>query len=257
MFDSTEVLLGGHNLQQEFGLYLVKIDSGITESHFGITQSIIEDSIENIDTPFFYGVKREPFTFQATFVRQKEWDFKTRLEFNEIVFKRHYQEFISADYPYILYRVICVDEPNKVFFGEQGGYVSLNFRTDSPYAWSPVSVQNYDLSQNITKTTIQVENRSNVIDFYYPQMEFTLLEGSDISFKNLTDGGREFTFTGLIPNETVSIDNQWQVIKTDVPNVYRYVNCNRQWLRLRKGVNYIDITGKCYLSFRLQVPIAI
>ena len=32
--------------------------------------------------------------------------------------------------------------------------------------------------------------------------------------------------------------------QTDVPNVYRYVNCNRQWLRLRKGVNYIEITGK-------------
>ena len=75
MFDSTEVLLGGHNLQQEFGLYLVKIDSGITESHFGITQSIIEDSIENIDTPFFLWCKKRTIYISSYLCKAKRVGF--------------------------------------------------------------------------------------------------------------------------------------------------------------------------------------
>jgi hypothetical protein len=128
----------------------------------------------------------------------------------------------------------------------------------TPFAYTVTQQEFYEIDQ--TDNIIELENRSNINNYYYyPIFEFTLTgDSTDVIFRNLSDGGRELTFTGLNQGETIYIDNmRGEIISsTGLP---RLSKCNRKWFRLTTGVNRIQIitngTGGINLTTEMKFPI--
>ena len=244
-------------VSSEFGLYLASLDTSTKNAPFAVERTINEEKVRNNPIPYFFGMTEQSLYFKLTMYREEEWDYDTKVEIVRWLFQDEYKQFISEDHPSIIYNCIVTDRPEKILVGNVQRLIELNFRCDAPWAWSPVLGTTYDLSDNTTTKTLQFENRSNIVKYYYPEIWIQSLDGGTISLKNYSDGGREFKFDNLQVNEIVYINNQLKQIETDVSSIYRLKDFNRNWLRLNYGINNIVVTGKCLIKTQMQYPIAI
>ncbi len=244
-------------LSTEFGLYIASLETGTKTATFGVERDIIEEKISKNPIPYFFGLEESPLCFELTMYREREWDYDTRFEVVRWLFQDEYKNFISSDNPSIIYNCIVYSRPEKILIGNIPRLITLKFRCDSPWAWSPVFKTIYDLSDNISTTVKDFENKSNVIKYYYPEIWIKSLDGGTISLINHSDNNREFKFDNLFANETIYINNQFKQIESDIPSKYRLADFNRNWLRLVYGVNKIGITGKCLIETKMQYPVAI
>ncbi|WP_105618492.1 phage tail domain-containing protein [Vallitalea okinawensis] len=257
-----KISLGEIDLYSEFDLVAVELGGGMSESHFGITQKVIEETSSELDIPHFFGLDRQPFSFTLSFARvnNKKWDYDTKLKFAKLISTPYYQELKSAEYPQVVYHVICVDVPKKVMNGIDQGYITLKFRTDAPWGWSPSTV----ITKVITGAsdgapyTFELENKSNILQWYYPEVEF-IVDGTEIKISNNKDSDREFKITGLYDREVIYVNNQTKKVIGDQPYPlnYRLNNFNKNWLRLRYGVNKISVYRDCTVTFKMQYPVGI
>lgn len=256
MFTNTTFEFDGQK-STDYGLLLVNLETGVRNAPFGIGRSIIEEKIPNKPTPYFYGLNEDPLVFTVTLVREEEWDIDTRLGVSRWLFQDKYKPFISTDNVGVVYNCMAVDRPEKILVGNVPRLIEITFRCDAPWAWSPTYVSQYDLSNNNTITILNIANQSNINKYYRPEIQFKTIEAGDVTLKNLSDGGREFKFTGLSANETIYTNNELRQLETDIPSVYRLNNFNRNWFRLNYGINQIQVTGKILLTLKMKFPIAV
>lgn len=251
-----KAILGGVDLYDEYGITAVNVNQSMMESHFGITQNVIEEKYNSIDVPYFYGVERQPFQFTLTFARERDWDYKTKESFARLIFKPYYQNLVSDQTPQVIYKVICVDNPLKLTNGLERGYITLNFRTNAPWAYSSITTRTVEVTE--APYTFELENNSNILEYYYPELEFTTV-GTEFRMTNNREPEKEFVFTELLDGEVVYVDNSMKRVRSDSPYPfnYRLSNFNRNWLRLKYGVNDITISTPCTITFKMQYPIAI
>lgn len=257
------ITLGTTDLYNEFGIIAVNLSNGMIETHTGVTQDIIEEKSMSLDKPYFLGVDRKPITFSMNFARvdNEKWDYQTKLKFSRLIFEPNYRELKSADYPQVVYNVICVDEPKKVLNGVDQGYITLNFRCDAPWGWSPATVVTKNISgaSDENPYVIELENNSNVLQWYYPEVEFKTLGTTNFKMSNNKDGGRDFIFTDIYDGEVIYVNNDIKKVIGDQPYPlkYRLDKFNKNWFRLKYGKNKINIYTDCIISFKMKYPVAI
>lgn len=243
---------------KDMGLALVKVNDD-NMIPFGTSQSIIETKLKGLDTPLFHGIERSPIQFPLTFAiidNDIKWDYDKRQEIVNWLFQSDYKPFISADNPSIQYFLMAVGESQRWDNGIQQGYVTINFRMMSPYCYTIRQYEHYEIEQ--TGTIIELVNRSNIKDYkYYPILEFENNDSTEISFQNLTDGGRILSFNSLTSGETIYVDNEHGDIISSTGQS-RYLKCNRNWLKLVEGVNRIKVnannSGKVNLNVEMIFP---
>jgi hypothetical protein len=245
---------------EEVGVMLVHEDSSSIKQAFGITSKQVREKIRYRDIPVSYGVEKETSTMpiSITKIDGSEFTYEDRVELARFFRPdNNFHEFWSYDYGdrHIFY--LYFNSGSFENFFSDKGIITLEAEMLAPYAFSPVSHEVYDLFNNTTSTIIEVENKSNVIEFYYPKIEFTLLDTAT-SFKiiNHTNGGQVFEFTGLQTGETVSIDNLARRIKSST-GLPRLSDFNKNWFNLWYGVNTIEVFGKCILEIKSQFPMMI
>ena len=115
----------------------------------------------------------------------------------------------------------------------------LTAQFDSPYArGNPTSV-----TVPAGTNTVVLCNRSDIIGSYvYPTVTFT---GQSLDIVNRTDDvGRHFKFDGLSSAETVIVDNELRVIKSNIAGEKLSNFTSKKWLRLRPGDNTLQITSQ-------------
>lgn len=259
MFISTDFTYDGIS-NEDMGVILISSSSGLKEKAFGIQRNTIKEKAKGRKRPYFYGFEEEVIKFQIEIMKADEtaWTFQERKDICTWLFKNDYKDFISEDNVEVLYKCVAVGTPKFIVSRAGIGYAQIEFECDSPYCYSALSVQEFDLSSITEPTTIQIQNLSNVDDYYMPELEFTLA-GAETSFKlvNIQDGGRVFEFTGLDEGETVYINNERKQIISDSGN-YRYDKLSeKSFFSLVYGVNNIVCYNKCNLTIRSQFPIII
>lgn len=190
----------------------------------------------------------------------QKWNYKTKHDFAKLIFAPYYQELKSDECPQVIYKIICIDKSTKVLNGNNQGYITLNFRTDAPWAWGPTTIVSKVIAGASDKSpyTFKLENKSNVLDWYYPEMEI-ITTGSEIKIINDKDKDRAFIFDELNNKETIYINNQTKKVigNQPYPHNYRLDKFNMNWFKLKYGVNNISVYRDCTLSFKMQYPIAI
>jgi predicted phage tail component-like protein len=252
---NTEFNFDGRDSVSE-GVSIVRIESGIPSRKYISGKEILETHPNNALYPHFFGVKYPPITFRVTFTCEDEdMDDAKLYDLANWLITNEYKPFISYDNPSKVYYCMGISESDFYTNGSNQGYFEVDFRCRDGFGWTIPSIVEYDLSDITVPTTIQVINHSNVLDLYYPEMEIELQDTNmAVSLVNLSNDNYTFSFSGLTIGETITIDNQKRRIESDV-STNRFDKFNKNWFKLVKGVNNIQVTGKCIIKFKMQFPI--
>lgn len=253
----------------DMGLMSVRMSSNtFVETPFWGGADIKEELSHKKITPYFYGVQRKPIEFKIQCALMdsngdvKQWTPQDRSRIARWLIHDEYKEFQTVDDLGKRYFAICTNDVNLNLINTRG-YIELSFKTNSPYAWSPIYVDKFDLSNNEATTIIELENKSNVVKEFNPLIEIELVNGeTNIELKNLSNSGKAMRFEGLYSNEVISIDTQNKIIKSNLQGSNPFSKFNtgtynkRYWLDLVYGINQISVNGKCIIYTKMRFPIA-
>lgn len=264
-FIGTNFMYNGIS-NRDMGVILIRSgNSSAVKQQFLVNSDLLTEKIKNNDIPYVYGVNRKVRTLQITIAKIDDNGDIAPLTYNDRVAlvnwlcpDDNFHEFISEDFPEIIYYVYF-NEGEFTNVNSNQGYITLTGIMNAPYAFSPISYQQWDLSTNTTSKIIEVENKSNVLYYYTPNVvEFTLV-GNNRNFKlvNRTNGNKVFEFTELDESETICVNSNLQILSSTKKERISKFNLGFEALELVRGVNRLEIYGKCIFKIRQQFPMAV
>lgn len=115
---------------------------------------------------------------------------------------------------------------------------------DAPWGWTFEKTKTYTYSSGGSiNSDIVFNNISNDNGYLYPSVSFTMNTfGGDFSITNSSDNSRIFTFSELSASETITVDNERNVITSSL-GLNRLSNFNKKWFRMIRGINLINFSG--------------
>jgi predicted phage tail component-like protein len=252
---NTGIAFNGKHSDQ-LGVSVVRVNKGLPSRKYMGGKQILEEHPNNALMPYFFGVKHKPFSFKVTLCCEDEDMDKDKLyEIAQWLCVNEYKPFVSDDDVTKIYYCMPITESDFMTNGLDDGYFEVEFRCRDGFAWMQPTYVTHNLATITSPTTIQIKNYTNVLKYYEPEMQITLADtNTAVELVNLSDGGYTFSFTDLSVGEVLTIDNQKRKLTSDTAD-NRFDKFNRNWFRLKQGVNNIQVTGKCTIIFRMQFPI--
>lgn len=234
----------------------VRIEGGFIETPLFGGQDIEEEWIGGDDSSADYGVSMSPIEFTLKIMPlDKEWTPQLRYEIGKWLIHKDYKSMQFTDDLGKIYYCKCVSAGNLYTMGNIG-YLELTFRTNSPYAWSPIYIDSFDLSNNDGVEYIKLKNMSNIGKNYRPIMEIELIGNeTNISIKNISNKGEMFVLSGLATNEVVSVDNKNEYMVSNRATSHPYTKFSGDWIELVYGENRLEVKGRCKIKTKMQFPI--
>lgn len=230
---------------ESMGITNINIDSGMQSEPFLARRKIGEITVPGRIKPYFQRVEREPLRFQISFAFNDKWDEQSIRAVATWLDKEYYQPLYFSDNPNLIYYALVEEDSTLVHNCLKQGYVTLNIRCDSPYAYSPVY-----LSPIYPASTFQIINYGDII--VSPEMWITTINSGTVTITNNSDGGKQTIFTNLASAEQVYVNNENETIVSNIPLTYRYSNYNNVPLTLRPGINSITLTGSATIQIQAQ-----
>jgi predicted phage tail component-like protein len=229
----------------------VHIESGLYQESFLANRSINEIKIKGRSEPYFQNIEDSPISLKLTFAFEDSFDTEKIRAVARALKKDFYFPLVFSQNPDRIFYAICVDESQLIHTGLGTGYITVNFRCNAPWSYSPTfSSPLYDLTSNpIEGTSIQFINNGDLP--ITPIITVQIISGSTFSIQNISNGGQTISFTGLQVNEILTIDDD-QNITTDVPLTWRYSNMTGDFLEILRGVNNLLILGNIKLQFTYE-----
>lgn len=232
-------------LSTDYGLYIIDFNGGgIKNNNGGDSTELITDTIYRRNTPFFYGTTQSgQLQFELTFGSFEPLNKIQVAKIQKWLFgKKDYSklQILQCDLDNVYFNCFLLN-PQTTNIGNIDYAFTCTVQCDSPWAWE--FPKNSLFSSASFESNVTFYNDSDNTDYMYPKNQFTL-DGLTTSLKviNESDNNRVFEITGLLPNETITIDNDLQII-TSSTGLNRLGNFNKNWFRLVSGVNKLKITG--------------
>lgn len=231
------------------GVLLVSLEDGLVTTPFMAEREIISDSVYGNPIPYYYGVIDQPLRVTLTLaILGGKWTLAKRREIARWLDCRRFAEFYSADETEKRYFLTYEGGIDLATDATQQGYIQVKFRNIGPYAYSPVFEKHFDLSNNTSKKTIEFEHDGD--NDLYPELLWIQKIGrGDLTIRNLSNGGRVFSFTDLLDQEELRVNNQRRSILTSLSNTYRYDQFNGNYIKLVRGLNRLEVEGAARLGF--------
>ncbi|MGD6831422.1 phage tail domain-containing protein [Sutcliffiella halmapala] len=229
------------------------LNGGLYEETFLPEKRIIEEKIRGNDTPYHYGVEYDTLSIPMSILFDESFTDDDVRNFCRWIDQPYYKELYFENRPdrrfYAMFEGVSKHLHNGC---KANSLVLFNFRTNSPYSYSPVYMSDtYDLSANGTEGSDIVFVNDGDLPCK-PILEFEMVGDGDISIINLSDGGREFKMENLLHGERIKVDNHHEDIESDIPGVYRFENHNDVFLEMSRGHNYLKCFGNVKLRFTYQ-----
>jgi predicted phage tail component-like protein len=234
----------------DYGILNVSIASGLYEESFMASRSIKEVFIRGKENPYFQELTKEPKSFQVTFAFQDTWNDDLINEVARWFDVEYYQPLIFSEEPEKVYYVMPVNESSVTHNGLKQGYLTLTFRCESPYSYSPMKVTPwYDFSQS-TVLTLDIYNKGDKT--ILPEINIVKVGDGDLTITNLSNKGEISQFVSLLDGEELYVHGENEVIETSLVNTYRFDSFNDNYLKLYYGKNTLQINGACKIKFQYR-----
>lgn len=198
------------------------------------------------EVPYFYGRYYEsPLEFDFTVGSFSPIDGATRHAISAWLLGRSNYlplRIVQDDIVDITFNVIFTISP-RLYVGNLNYALSLHARCDRPWGlyYPPTFVRTYTI--NPVSDTANYYNMSTYGGYNKPITTFTMNSaGGTCTIVNQTDNNRTFTFTGLSPYETMTVDNDKGTIVSSA-SALRMTNFNKNFFRLIQGSNDLTISG--------------
>ena len=240
---------------KEMGIYIVRIGGGGASSPFFGGQTPKEERLAKKLTPYVYGMDYTPIEFTLTLSPlDEEWTPKKREEIGKWLVTESYKPFQTDDDMGKVYYAMVTSAPDFTLFSQKG-YIEVNFKTTSPYAWTLPRITEHSVPEG-DGVVLEWLNKSNISGLYYPEIEIELLGNNrEIEVRNLSNGGKGFSIKDLHKHQTLAIDNENEFLKSSLEGDNLFKKFSGDWLGLVYGVNRIEVKGACKIWTRMQFPI--
>lgn len=247
--ESLYFTFNGRN-STDFGIINVSIGStGLYEESFMSSRSIVEQKVNGNPKPFLYRVDREPLTIPLSFYFEDTWNDELIDEICDWLDVDYYQQLgFDQNFDRIFY-AMPVNDTSLIHNGLKQGYLTLNMRCNSPYAYSRVLEDGFDFTQNNGVNTFSIDNIGRLE--IKPVIEISKVGDGSITIRNFSKAYSDFILTDLLDGEVVTIDCEKKYIDSSIVES-RYDNFNQNYLSLPFGVNNLQVTGSCILVIRYQ-----
>jgi len=248
-----------------YGLVVSNIgESGMLESAQGSEIGLITKKILRNPVEYLLGVEQNPvLEFDIEFTAEQPLSAWDRNAIATWLFGRQKFEklqIVQGDLEDVYFNCLFTNASVK-YAGNLARGWKAHVRCDSPFAWNlnPGSISetlNGSVESALTKVII---NYSANNYYTYPLVIFTTGNGNTVVIRNNTDNDlsgqiRQFQFTTLLNNETVTVDNGKQIMSSNKTS-YLAPHFNYHWLRLVPGYNELQIYG--YISqYSITYPVA-
>ena len=227
---------------EKFGLFLCSVnDTGVKTTEGGGTVTIHTDKTPLMDYNYLMGVEYdEVFEFTMTFGSHQPKDrFDISLINNWLIGHSEYKrlQIIQHDLTNIYYNCILNDY-KIVTFGNYPYAFECNVICDRQTALGNKRSFKYSNLGEIKHMNASHSNRLT-----YPVLKFTTNSpDATLSIINKSNNNWETKFEGLSNGETITLDNQLQIIKSST-GLFRLENFNKHWFELVPNMNNLTVTG--------------
>lgn len=232
---------------EDFGLYIGKLSPSSKSSGSASTNSeIIYDSVKNRINNFIYGVEITErlleFEIELFFEDYKNIDKHDIKYVDQWLFSQKYPQrlvFCAEDMATYYYKAIF--KKNDILYYNNKIYgFKCQIQCDSSYAYTSEKVLTIPITSD--KAIARINNISSGTSYIYPSIQFVCnKEGGSVKIVNKSDDNRELIFSNLKQGEEIRVDSWFQI--TSSYGLKRLGNCNKKWLRLKDGINYIEVSG--------------
>lgn len=152
----------------DMGLLNCKISGGMFEETFLPTRKINETKVRGNDKPYFQEVSYEPLEFKLSFAFEYYYDEKKIREVARWLNQNYYKPFYTVDNPNRIFYCMVEGDSSLVHNGLKQGYLEINFRCDSPYAYQPVVIKekmefgSTELVKSVVDNTFSSGTKNNI-----------------------------------------------------------------------------------------------
>lgn len=231
-----------------FGLFISSIDgSSVTNSPMGsglnpITKKILRNPVE-----YLYGVEiSPPLEFLLEFHASSPISAEDRNVIGQWLFgSMGYRklQIVQPDLDNVYFNVLITGATATYVGNLQYGW-KCTAKCDSPFAYGyPIAQTVAGNEGGIVLWESTINNVSSTADYTYPLLTFsTNTVGTSFSITNNSDAGRIFLFDGISANETMTVDNQRQIISSST-GLMRISKFNKNFFRLVPGINSLSVIG--------------
>ena len=234
---------------KDFKLINAHVDGGLFEETFLSDRQIKEIKVSGNDKTYFQKIEREPLTIPVNLFFEEPWNDELINEISVWLDQDFYQPLSFSSCPEKVFYALCIDTVDIIHAGLEQGYLRLNFRCNSPYAYSRVMESD---RHNVNGSLItQLANRGHKPIQPLIYIKKTVSDGQ-IKIKNMSDRGRELILSNLKLNEEVLIDCENHEIESNLPLTYHYDDHNDIFLNFLRGVNQLEFTGDFEVYFKYQ-----
>lgn len=235
------------------GIINAKIDTGLSQESFLPTRTIQEIKIRGKNEPYFMGTSYDPIEIPLTLVFENGFTTDQLKDVASWLTTDGYAPLIFENKQSHVYYAIVVAEGILNHNHLNQGYVTVTFRCDSPFAWTPMYSSNFEYPSNAANgAEIECENIGDIK--VKPVLEVQILSGNQFSITNNSNNGEVFGLSNLVVGEKIVIDCEYKTITTNQTGINRYKdkipNCT--YIALAKGYNYLNIKGNIRLSIKYQ-----
>lgn len=240
MFNATYFTYDGTS-SETYGLQIVDFDDGAVKEADAFSPTLSLQKVPGSLRFFHGGVEYDSApACEFSVLSESELSLtQRRAILSWLVGRKTFKDlrFIGGDSEDFTYRSVFTGAKTIWVRGRCHGF-RLTVQFDSPFARGTSVVQTVSAGTH----TINLNNPSDITDGYtYPIVVFT---GGSIDIVNTTDDSqRHFTFSGLAPTETITVDNEVRHISSTISGEKLSNFTSKNWLRLRKGNNSLTITA--------------
>lgn len=247
-FYARSFTFGGSPCEIFGNLRIFDIDlSANKTSSLGSEAEIMQTWVYRKPKAYYHGrTLNTPLEFDITFGSDTYFPASFRNVVDDWLFAKmgYMQLQILQDDLMDCYFNVILTKGKAVYIGNLQYAFTAHAVCDAPWAWG--------FTQTLTKTytsggiisdSLIFNNLSASADYLYPTIAFTLNSvGNGITITNYSDSNRAFVFTGLSALETVTVNNDLQLMVSST-GLYRLSKFNNNWLRFIPKYNSLNITG--------------
>jgi phage-related protein len=231
---------------------------GVNDSPAGSESTIHQTWLYRKSKPYFYGTSLNiPLTFNFTVGSFNSIHALDRGTIDKWLLGRSTYlplQICQTDMQDIYFNVIF--SANNKYVGNLQKGIMLNATCDAPWGFEKEKTLTYSFSNGATQNlNFNFYNNSDDSGYLYPSIIFKTNDiGNSCTLTNHTDSERKFEFTGILADETITIDNYLQILTTD-SGLKRMSTFNKYFFRLLPGKNELTLQGGL-LSFAMTYQFA-
>lgn len=227
-----------------YGLYICSPDGGSVRVPGSNDVEPVMQEVYGRPVPYIFGVRQTPvIQFDVSFFAMREItaDESNAIQswlFGQQKFKK--LQIVQPDMESMYFNCLLKNPQVRREGNLIVGYDATVF-CDAPWGWGFEKTFYRAFTDLFNQFTIINSGGNN--DYLYPHITVKMgVSGGNFNLFNVSEGNRATSFTGLAANETLTVDNDLNII-TSSTGLKRLGNFNKLWFRLIPGKNIINILG--------------